>query len=884
LVSTVPGGKTERPAGGAHGTDLAPGARLGPYEVIGQLGLGGMGAVYRARDARLGRDVAIKVLPERFRTNPALLRRFEVEASATGALNHPNILVVHDVGIADGTPYIVSELLDGQSLRERLHAGSVSRPEAIDISIQICRGLAAAHEKGIVHRDLKPENVLLLRDRRVKILDFGLARMEGAAVGHESTLPGSILGTVGYMAPEQVRGNAASPRSDIFSLGTIIYELLSGKRAFEGASSVETMHMIVKVEPPPLDNVPTDLERAIRRCIAKRPEDRFQTVDELAADLERCRDAPPAPTVEWRRPRTSPRSYGGVLVAVASVAVGVTVGRFVLPAGPRAARAVAAPAGRRAEPAPVTSERLTRRRGHVYTARFAPDGQTIVYSAAWEDAPVQVYVSVAGSPDARPVSAPGSSLFAVSPRNEVALALGVHTKIQGGALWEETGTLALAPLGSGEPRPVQDGVRWADLDPSGELTVVRNVGGRYRIESPIDHPIYETGALISHLRVSPKGDVLAFAEHPWTGDDRGHVVVLDADRKRRVLGPEWSSLAGLAWSPDQREILFTAQERDHGRVLRAVTLDGAMRTLLEIPGDLVVQDVAPSGRVLVTREDARSSAMVLVPGGDQERDASWFDWSVPTDLSRDGTTVVFHEDNVGGNYSGYLRRTDGTSAMRLGEGVTGTVSPDGRWVLAKTFEPQGLWLLPTGTGAPRQVPLGRLEGIRRPNWLPDGQRVVFGAREAGHGDRVWVAAVDGTGLRAISDEGVSLSASGNQVAPDGRFVLGKPVGAASMRYGVEDGKGRPIPGLRPDEEAIGWNVDGGAVFACTTNVEVPLRIDLVDLKTGQRQPWRTIQPTDRTGAIAIDNVLPTPDGRGYAYRMIRSISNLYVIANLPIGP
>jgi hypothetical protein len=257
---------------------------------------------------------------------------------------------------------------------------------------------------------------------------------------------------------------------------------------------------------------------------------------------------------------------------------------------------------------------------------------------------------------------------------------------------------------------------------------------------------------------------------------------------------------------------------------------------------------------------------------------------VPTDLSRDGASVVFHEDNVGTNYMGFLRRTDGSSAMRLGEGATGTRSPDGLWVLAKTFQPQGLWLLPTGVGAPRQIPLGRLEGVRRPNWLPDGKHVAFNAREAGHGNRIWVSTVGGDEIRPISEEGVTLLTSGNQVSPDGRFILGKAADATATLYRTDGGGARPIPGMRPNEEAVSWNVDGTAVYVDMAYVEVPLRVDLVDIKTGRRRPWKTIQPLEKTGAIAIGNVIPTPDGRGYAYHMVRSLSNLYVIANLPLSP
>ena len=279
---------------------LEVGARLGPYEILAPLGAGGMGEVYRARDPRLGRDVAIKVLPDALRTDPERLRRFEQEARAAGALNHPNVLAVLDVGTHEGVPYVVSELLEGETLRERLRAGGLTPTKAVECAIQIALGLAAAHEKGIVHRDLKPENLFLTRDGRVKILDFGLAKLREPAAGSEgasevptlaqTTEPGAILGTVGYMSPEQVRGFPADHRSDIFSLGAVLYEMLSKRRAFAGESAPEVLTAILKEDPPELAssdrNVPPALGRIVRRCLEKRPEDRFHSAHDLALALE----------------------------------------------------------------------------------------------------------------------------------------------------------------------------------------------------------------------------------------------------------------------------------------------------------------------------------------------------------------------------------------------------------------------------------------------------------------------------------------------------------------------------------------------------------------------------------------------------------------------
>src|SRR2546423_3218305 len=263
---------------------------------MGLVGAGGMGEVYRARDARLGREVAIKILSESFSRDPERLRRFEQEARAVAALNHPNILGLYDIGSQDGNPYLVSELLEGQSLRGILKSGPVSSRKAGDYAVQIASGLAAAHEKGIVHRDLKPENLFITKDGRAKILDFGLAKLtqssadsEGLTVTGSPTLAGVVMGTAGYMAPEQVRGEAIDHRTDIFAFGAVLYEMISGQRAFHRDTAAETMTAILKDDPPELADtaklVSPALDRIVRRCLEKRPEQRFQSAQDLAFAL-----------------------------------------------------------------------------------------------------------------------------------------------------------------------------------------------------------------------------------------------------------------------------------------------------------------------------------------------------------------------------------------------------------------------------------------------------------------------------------------------------------------------------------------------------------------------------------------------------------------------
>ena len=360
---------------------LQTGSRLGPYEILSPLGAGGMGEVYRAKDPRLGRDVAIKVLPSSFSSDPDRLKRFEQEARAAGILNHPNITAVHDLGTHDGAPYVVQELLEGETLRAELASGRFSPRKAIDHAVQIAQGLAAAHEKGIVHRDLKPENVFVTKDGRVKILDFGLAKLtqsEGSPDATNlptATEPGVVMGTLGYMSPEQVKAKPADARSDIFALGAILYEMLSGQRAFRGDSAGETMAAILKEDPPDLsvtnENISPGLERIVRHCLEKNPERRFQSASDIAFGLQELsvtgasapRAQPSSSPARWRKPAL----LG--MAAAAIAAAGLLAGRQIW----------------RSPAASVPAfHRLTYRRGFVWSARFSPDAHAVYYSANWD--------------------------------------------------------------------------------------------------------------------------------------------------------------------------------------------------------------------------------------------------------------------------------------------------------------------------------------------------------------------------------------------------------------------------------------------------------------------------------------------------------------------
>src|SRR5262245_36749174 len=280
---------------------LSPNSSFGPYTILAPLGTGGMGSVYRARDAKLGRELAIKVLPEEFASDRDRLARFEQEARTASALNHPNIITIFEVGETGGAPYIAMEVVEGRSLRDLLDDGKLPLRKTIAIAAQIADALAAAHEKGVVHRDLKPENVMVTKPGHVKLLDFGLAKLAAVEQTEETmrmagqTRPGTVMGTVGYMSPEQAGGRAADFRSDQFSLGAILYEMLTGQRAFQKATSVETLTAILREDPPPIAQTnaeaPAPLRWIVERCLAKPADDRYDSTRDLARDLQRLRDS-----------------------------------------------------------------------------------------------------------------------------------------------------------------------------------------------------------------------------------------------------------------------------------------------------------------------------------------------------------------------------------------------------------------------------------------------------------------------------------------------------------------------------------------------------------------------------------------------------------------
>lgn len=858
---------------------LSAGSRLGPYEIVSPLGAGGMGEVYRAKDPRLGRDVAIKVLPASFSTDPDRLRRFEQEARAAGLLNHPNITSVFDIGSHDGAPYVVSELLEGETLRSRLAAGPLPTRKALDYAIQIARGLAAAHEKGIVHRDLKPENLFVTKDGRVKILDFGLAKLREPEAGAESqtnlptgtlgTEPGVVLGTMGYMAPEQVRGKPADSRSDIFSFGAILYEMLAGQRAFQGETAADTITSILTKEPPDLSvtnkDVHPGLDRIIRHALEKNPEERFQSARDIAFDLEALSGISATTSVPSTVARVRRRSIAVPIAIAAGVAAALALG-FLL--------------GRQtgANP-PPTFHQLTFRRGTIGSARFGPDGQTILYSAAWEGKPLEPFVARSETPESRPFGIVGAEVLGLSRTGEIALALGSHRDLP----FTQAGTLARATLAGGSaPREVLEEVQFADWSPDGRaLAVVRVVGAKTRLEYPIGKTLFETTGWIGNPRVSPTGDRVAFLEHEVRGDDGGTVAVVDGAGKKATISSLFASAGGLAWSPDGGEVWFTAAPVGANRALYATSLSGKTRVLSRVTGSLTLQDVSRDGRALVTHDNLRIGIIALLAGEDRQRDLSWLDWGSLRDVSPDGKLLLFEESGEGGGpgYSVYVRNVDGSPAIRLGEGVARSFLPDGKSVLAivHPVTETRVVFYPLGAGEARTIPTGRLS-VNGGVVHPDGRRLLLQAREPGRGPRLYVQDLAGGSARPFTPEGYRTLGI-KPLSPDGATVLVVGPDQKVYLYALAGGEPRTPPGLTNQDDAVNWSEDMRSVYV-VRRTERPLRVSRVDLETGKREFIRELMPADAAGVTNVGPVLTLPDRKSYVFGYQRVLSDLHVVEGL----
>ncbi|HZW80762.1 MAG TPA: WD40 repeat domain-containing serine/threonine protein kinase [Candidatus Deferrimicrobiaceae bacterium] len=862
--------------------NLTSGTKLGPYEIVSLLGAGGMGEVYRARDSRLKRDVAIKVLPQALSLDADRLRRFEQEALATAALNHPNILAVFDIGTHAGAPYVVSELLEGETLRERLRNGAVAVRKTLDYALQIAHGLAAAHEKGIIHRDLKPENLFLTKDGRVKILDFGLAKLtqpdltQGQA-GHTSlptmthaTEAGVVMGTAGYMSPEQVRGIAVDARSDIFSFGAILYEMISGKRAFHRETSADTMSAILKEDPADLSetnrNVSPALERIVQHCLEKNPEQRFHSASDIAFDLEHLTGVSGSSTkvtaVAAARPRS--RLLAAIAGAVGLALVMLGVGWWL---------------GRGSGVTPLAEyKQITFRTGYIGHARFTPDG-SVVYSAAWDGGESQLYLARTDDPGSRELGLKDAELLAISKSGELAIRL--KTVIFPG--YARSGTLARVPLSGGTPREVLDNVQDADWAPDGDsMAVIRYVPetSHWRLEYPIGKVLIDSITWISHPKISPDGKWVAFADHEnSTGDDEGSVAVIASDGtgKEKKLSSGWESLQGILWSPAGDEVWFASTNSGSGDNPRGVSLSGKLRNITNIPGGMWLEDLR-NGTALAVTHQQRIGIRGLAPEAKEVRELGWFGWSILSDISRDGRKILFTEAGDGGgpNYTVFLRDTDGSPPVRIGEGDAMAISPDKKWAITQPPKGGPLNMVPTGAGEVKKITHDAItyDAVR---WLPDGKSLLASGIETGHGARDYLIDLASGDAKPVTPEGVA----GVRVSADGKSVA---VLGSDGKWGVwslEEGTLRPIPGLDAGDRVIGWSPDGGSVYVTSARAsQMVAKVYKINLQTGKMDFWKSFGEETLAGSRGRGGLRLSADASAYAYAYVVTLSQAYVVTGL----
>lgn len=821
------------------------GQTISHYRVVEKLGGGGMGVVYKAQDLRLDRFVALKFLRGGGEDPPPDKRRLLLEARAASALDHPNICTVYDIDqTADGQSFIVMALCEGETLKQKIQNGPLRLADALDYAAQVAHGIARAHARGIIHRDVKPSNVIVTPEGQVKLLDFGVARLVGEA---RLTQTGLAVGTVAYMSPEQIRGEVVDHRSDIWSLGVVMYEMILGRPPFATSDNQAAAWAIQFQEPGPLTDrrsgIPLTLERIIAKALAKDPDDRYQHADEIPVDLRACRRASGS-SASGMVPTTviSPLPFGGSLTAGSGTKAGT----------------------------PPSFTLLTFRRGTIRTARFSPDGHSVVLGAAWDGEPIRLFLTRPDSPQATALDLPPAELLSVSRNGEIALL--TEPRLEGALMI--AGTLARAPLLGGAPRAILEQVREADWTPDGtEMLAVRSSPAGEHLEFPAGKSRHQASGYISHARFSPDGQRIAFLDHPAYGDDRGDVVVAHLQGPKTTLSAGWASVRGLAWSPDGTEVWFSGVRTGGGFALYAVDLSGRERTLLTSPGSMILLDVARDGKILLIREEQVRQTTIRTPG-QVERDFTWLDLSAARFLSDDGRRVLLTHFGHGSgvNYSVYLRSADGSPAIRLGEGEARALSPDGRWAASIVHgSPSRILLLPTGAGPTRTL-TSQLT-LQTAVWFPDGRRLLLVGREAGQGFRCYVQDLRGGPPRPITPEGMR-SLSWSPIAPDGGSVVATRPDGRSALYPVDGGKARLIKGLGPQEVPSRWTADG-QLFVQRAH-DLPFEVFRLDPASGRRSLCQQIRPADPAGMVPLHEVLLTPDGESYVYNSERLLSHLYL--------
>jgi Tol biopolymer transport system component/predicted Ser/Thr protein kinase len=871
---------------------LTAGTRLGPYEIMTPLGAGGMGEVYRAKDTRLGRDVAIKVLPARFSSSPELRERFEREARAISSLNHARICTLHDVGHQDGVDFLVMEYLEGESLAEKLLKGALPLRDTLRIGMEVCEALDVAHRAGIVHRDLKPANIMLTKSG-AKLMDFGLAKASAASGGANRTAPllsaaetisgpspispltgaGQVIGTIQYMSPEQIEGKEADARSDVFALGAVFYEMATGRRPFEGKSQISVASAILEKDPAPIRQLqpltPPAFERVVSTCLQKNPEERFQSARDIRLELQWIAENPIAETKPGQAPAAN-RSLSLLPWALAgALAIATSAGAWLYH---RNVGSAAIP----------TYKQLTFERGFVYAARFAPDGRSVVYSASWDGQPLQIYSTDPGSPESRALNLLNSTLFAASAK-DLAISIGCRDRYIGDC----QGTLALVPISGGAPRELAEEVVAADWTSDGsEMAIVRHTEGKYRVEYPRGKVIYESHKPLGFVRIAPDGKSLAIAQSVGEWGDAGRLFVLDANGKQITHSQMYVSLEGVAWPPSGEEV-WLAGTTDAGwaDAIYALRMNGQERIVLRLPGMVRLHDISRDGAALLSKDLWRSDIMYRGASDKSERSLSWLDYAQLRDITDDGNMVSIADWGQAAGASGlaFVRKTDGSAAVKLGAWDEPVLSPDGTRVLAV----EGVTV---GTGKPSVVPIGvgeiqkfevaEIQNVQSMGWMPDGKSFYYGADD-GHGFRMYLQDLAGGKPRAVTPVITvkSYYFETHLVSPDGKFLFARDTSGKAKLYPVAGGEPQDLAGLMPEDVWMTWTKDGREAYVFHDE-KTSATVYRLDVTSGKRQLVAKVAPVDPAGVTSISNVLYTPDGKAYAYSDTQELSELFIVAGV----
>ena len=877
---------------------IAPGTKLGPYEIVGPLGAGGMGEVCRARDKRLGRDVAVKVLPARFSSAPEFRERLEREARSISALNHARICTLYDVGQQDGTFFLVMECLEGESLAERLKRGALPLKETLRVGMEVCEALDVAHRAGIVHRDLKPANIMLTKSG-VKLMDFGLAKASaaGGTSGSGGNAPllsaaetisgpspmtpltgaGQVVGTIQYMSPEQIEGKEADARSDIFALGAVLYEMATGKRPFEGKSQISVASAILEKEPEPIRTLqpvtPAAFERVVSTCLQKNPEERFQSARDVGLELKWIAESPVAETKSSEVPAaparaTWLRALPWALVATLLAGCCVVVWLYLQRGGTATM---------------LHYQQVTFDRGFVYAARFAEDGRSVLYSAAWEGQPLQIYSTEPGSPESRALNQVNSTLFAVS-EHDLLISVGCQDRYIGNC----QGTLAQVPISGGSPREIANDVVTADWSPDGsELGLVRHTEGKYVLEYPRGKVIFETYKPLVWLRVAPDGKMLAVVESYGGWGDAGLVRVLDIGGKEVTHSALYVSIEGMAWAPGGKEVWFGGTiENGWADAIYALGRNGKERMVMRFPGELRLHDIAKDGRMLLSKEAWRSDVLYGHTGEKGERKLPWLDYAGLRDLSEDGKWVSFADWGIaaGAKGLGFVRTTDGSPAVKLGAWDYPVMSPDGKWVLASEADVSDNWLskvgvIPIGAGEVQKIALKGIQQLQSLGWMPDGKAFYY-AGEDGKGFRMYLHDVEKSTVRAVTPVITvkSLYFETHLASPDGKWIFARDTSGKPKLYPLEGGAPRDVVGLQPDDVWIRWDASGREAYVYKDE-KTSATVYRLDVNSGKREVVGKLAPVDVAGVTSISNVAYTADGKTYAYSEMQELSELFVVEN-----